>query len=441
MSLAMPRENRGHLLNILGVSFGIAIAIGGMIGAGILRTPSLIAAEVPDGGLILALWAIGALHASLEANVICELSTAMPRAGGFYVYAHRAFGDVGGLVVGWTVWITRLASTSALSVAFADFLALLWPAVAQHTVLAAIVMQLAIYSLNVVGLREGQRFQQVTSLVKALALAAFCVVAFVTASPHAPDIAAMTPPLTVMGVIAAFQSIVGAYAGWFEPAFFAEENTDPGRNIPRAIFTGLAIAAVLYLAVNAALLHALGLTQMAHGALPYATVLTQVAGKATGTLFAAGAMFVVVSCANAGIMTAPRVLFALSRDGLLPAALRNVNKGGSPYVAFLMTACCSVLLTSTGSFGLLFGLIGTLGVAAFALTIASVFVLRRREPDLLRPYRAILYPWLPALALAIDVTLLVLFLNVDWRGGLYAVVMWLACIPFAMIARRATRSA
>src|ERR1700742_2655613 len=93
---------RGQLLRILGVSFGIAVAIGGMIGAGILRTPSAIAAQVADARLILLLWVLGAVHAALEANVVSELATAIPRAGGFYVYAHRAFGDVGGLVVGWT---------------------------------------------------------------------------------------------------------------------------------------------------------------------------------------------------------------------------------------------------------------------------------------------------------------------------------------------------
>src|ERR1700753_430141 len=120
MSLATPLESRRHLLNILGVSFGIAVAIGGMIGAGILRTPSAIAAQVPDARLILLLWAIGAVHAALEANVVSELATAIPRAGGFYVYAHRAFGDVGGLVVGWTTWIARQASSAALSVAFAN---------------------------------------------------------------------------------------------------------------------------------------------------------------------------------------------------------------------------------------------------------------------------------------------------------------------------------
>jgi len=278
MSLAAPREQRGHLLHILGVSFGVAVAVGGMIGAGILRTPSLIVAAVPDAGFILALWAIGAVHAALEASVVSELSTAMPRAGGFYVYAHCAFGDVGGLVVGWTTWISRLASSAALSVAFADFLVPLWPGAAHFTAVVSVVMLLAMFGLNMIGLREGRAFQQASSLLKALALAAFCVVAFLVARPVPAGGAAALPMAGCAGAIAAYQLIIGAYAGWFEPAFFAEENTQPSRNVPRAMFIGLAIAATLYLAINAALLHALGVAGLAHGVLPYATILSRAVG-------------------------------------------------------------------------------------------------------------------------------------------------------------------
>jgi APA family basic amino acid/polyamine antiporter len=441
MTLSESRESRGQLLHILGVSFGIAVAVGGMIGAGILRTPSLIAAAVPDAGVIVALWAIGAVHTALEANVLSELATAVPRAGGFYVYAHRAFGDVGGLVVGWTTWITRLCSTAALSVAFADFLGILWPFAAQHTVLTAVAMQLTVFGFNTIGLREGRALQQATSIAKALALAAFCVVAFVTAAPPQTTVVAAPAAFGWVGIVAAYQFIVGAYSGWGEPTFFAEENTQPGRSLPRAMFIGIVLAGTLYVAINIALLHALGVGAVAHGTLPYTTVLTRAFGASAGTLFAIGAMVVVASCANAGIMSAPRVLLALSRDSLLPAVFSNVNKGGSPYAALAMTAAGALILTLSGSFGLLFGLIGTLSVGSLLLAIAAIFVLRRREPELARPWRAFGYPFLPALVLIVDIALLVLFLNANWWGALTAAILFLACIPFAMVARRANRKA
>ena len=440
-----PRNPRGQLLRVLGLSFGIAIAVGGMIGAGILRTPSLIAGLVPDVWLILALWALGAVHALLEANIVAELGTALPRSGGFYIYAQRAFGDLGGLMVGWPTWISRLASSSALSVAFADFLALLWPAAGRFTPEVAVAMLLVIFLFNMLGVRQGSALQQITSFAKALALVAFCIVAVIVAAPlHATSMAAVSAPAQAIGllsIVGAYQLIVGAYAGWYEPVFFTEEHVDPGRSIPRAMAFSILLTAVLYLSVNGALLYALGAHGVALNALPFTTVLNEAGGALPAILFAIGAMIVVASCSNAGVMSAPRILLALSRDKLLPAAFQNVNKGGSPYVAFMLTAAGSIALALSGSFSLLFGLIATLGSAAFVLVVASIFVLRRKEPALVRPFVARGFPWLPALVFVIDLALLGLFLNANWLGGLYAAILWIACIPFAIVARRARRRA
>ncbi|HEY1614199.1 MAG TPA: APC family permease [Rhizomicrobium sp.] len=426
----------GELLRILGVFFGIAVAVGAMIGAGILRTPSLIAHSIPDARLILALWALAAVHALLEANVVSELATAMPKAGGFYVYVHRAFGDVGGLIVGWTAWVQRLASTAALSVAFADFLALLWPAVSHFTAAAAVAMQVAMFGMNMIGLRPGRTFQEITSVLKALAFVAFCAIAFLIVAPAPTLPAALTHTAPFMAIVAAYQLIVGAYGGWYEPASFSEENTAPGRNLPRAMGVGIAVAATLYVAINAALLHALGTTGVAQSALPYVQILSRIGGASTATVFAACAVVIVVSCANVGIMAAPRVLLALSRDGMLPARFQVVNEGGSPTFAFVLTALGAIALALSGSFVLAFSLIATFQTASLILVILALFVLRRREPALARPFRSLFYPWLPALALAIDLALLGLFLSANVLSGLYALVLWLLCIPFAILLRR-----
>jgi APA family basic amino acid/polyamine antiporter len=318
MSIAAPRDSRGQLLHILGVSFGIAVAIGGMIGVGILRTPSLIAAQVPAMSLVLMLWVVGALQSALEANVICELATTFPRAGGFYVYAHRAFGDIGGLVVGWTAWISRLASSAALAVAFADFLALIWPFAGHHLSAVAAAMLIAIFGFNMVGLREGRSLQQLTSLAKALALAAFCVIAFMMATPLPTFAAASLPQAGALGLLGAYQMIVGAYAGWWQPIYFAGENVDPARSIPRSMLFGVVLTAALYIGINAALLHALGPQGVAASPLPFTAVLNRLGGTVPGLLFAVTAMLTVSSATNAQVMGAPRILFALSSDRLLP---------------------------------------------------------------------------------------------------------------------------
>jgi len=431
----VPR--RGELLQILGTTFGVAVAIGAMIGVGILRAPSSIAREVPDAFLIMVLWSVALAHALLEANVVAELGTAMPRAGGPYVYVHRALGDVGGLAVGWTLWAQRAASTAALSIAFAEFLGLLWPAAAKMAPAIAVAMQIAMFGANLVGLREGRAIQELTSLLKALALFGFCVIAFLVVAPARSGVAPAQALIGSAGMIAAYQLIVGAYAGWNEPAFFAEESRDRGRKLPRVMATGLLVTAVLYIAINGALLHVLGTGGVAGNALPFTTVLARVGGTAAAGGVAVFAMISVSSCANAGIMSAPRVLLALSRDGLLPGMFQSVNKGGSPSIATVVTALAAIAIALTGSFNVAFGLIATLQSAAFILVILSLFVLRKREPGMTRPFRAIGYPWLPAVALCVDLALFALFLTANWIGGLYAAILWLVCIPFAMIARHA----
>jgi len=437
VTLAAEQPRTG-LLHILGVSFGVAVGVGMMIGSGILRAPSTIAGEVPSAAWIIALWALGALHAALGANVVAELATALPRAGGSYVYAHRALGDIGGLIVGWANWISTLAGIAAASVSFANFLGLEWSYAHDHPGLVAVAMQIFLFATNMVGLREGRAMQLATSVLKSLMFLAFAAAAVSLGmqSGLSQTISAAAPAVGVWSLVAGYQLIRGAYAGWEAPVYFSEENAEPGRSIPRALFLGLAFTALLYVGVNAALLLALGVDGTARSVLPFNAVLVHFGNFWPVLLFSIGAMITVASCANANIMSAPRILFALSRDRLLPHALKQINSGGSPALAYGMSALCALALAATGSFSIVFGLIGTLNSLAGLLIGIGFFVLRVREPGLARPFRARLYPVLPALAVAVDGVLLLLFLRNDIDGAYFAIALSALCIPFALIARR-----
>jgi APA family basic amino acid/polyamine antiporter len=437
-----PALPRGHLLRLLGATFGVAVGVGEMIGSGILRSPSAIAMSLHESGIIIALWSFGALHALLGANILAELGTALPQAGGNYVYARRAFGQVAGLVVGWSIFASHLAGIAAASVVFADFLPLLWPPAAAYTGLVAVALQLLLYASNAVGLREGRALQETTSFAKALLLAAFIGAAIRVGASHqiavAPN-AIHFAPVGFLAYVGAYQLIAGAYAGWAAPVFFSEENVAPSRSIPRALLVGILITGALYVLVNAALLYALGTGGTAASSLPFSLVLQHVGGISVSTLFLIGAMITVTSCANANIMVAPRLLFAMSRDGMLPDSLQAVNEGGSPYFGFALTAVISLVLATTGAFRLVFGLIGTLNALSGVITDVSFFALRKREPDLPRPFRALLSPWLPALLVGIDGGLLVLFAAFDLKGAIVAAALCILCVPFALIAQRARR--
>ena len=435
-----PRQRRGHLLKILGVTFGIAIAVGNVIGSGIMRAPSSIAATVPDTAWIMGLWVLGGLHAALGANILAELGTAVPQSGGPYLYAHRAFGDVAGLIVGWAIFVAKLAGIAAASIAFSEFLPLLWPAASGFKLVTAIGMQLVLYGTNIAGLREGRVVQESTSLIKALLLLAFAGAAIAVAGPNGAaggSAAGPTPAFGWMAVIGAYALIKGAYSGWDAPVYFTEENEQPASSVPNALFIGLMMTSFLYVAVNAALLYALGPAATGATALPFSAVLDRIGGPLPGILFAVGAMITVFGVANANIMSSPRLLFAMARDGLLPPVFGSVNRGGTPDMAMLTVAAGTIALAATGSFVLVFGLIALLATVASVLVDAAIFVLRRREPDLPRPYRAFGYPFLPALVLIIDISLLLLFSSADYVGLAFAAGLSALCVPLAILARRA----
>ena len=439
---AETSDSRGGLLKILGVGFGVAVSVGAAIGAGILRAPASIAGEVPYAAVILGMWVLGGLQAMLSANIYAELSAAVPKSGGQNVLAQKIYGDLGRLVVGWAEWITCVAAVAATSVSFADFMPLIVPASSGHRAAVAAGLQIAIYGVNLFGLREGRAIQAVTSAVKAGMLLLFAVAAFLisTASRHAgpaasPVSAAYAVIWTWGGFILAYKLVAAAYTGWITPIIFAGENVSPGRSIPRALFLGIGLTAALYIAANAGLLFALGPAGIRASPLPFATVMSAIGGAIPALLFAVTAAIAVASCSNANAMSSSRVLYALAEDGILPRALRSVNAGGSPTLAFLMSAAVSLVLAATGRFALVFGLVATLNIANAVLIELGFFILRRREPELARPYRARGYPWLPALALAIDTAILCFIASADHEGILVALGLTLLCIPFAMAAR------
>jgi amino acid transporter len=431
----------GQLLRVLGLGFGVAVALGAVIGAGILRGPGEIAGALPSPWLMLGLWVAGGAHAAMSANNVCELAAAMPHAGGFYVYSRRAYGPGGGILVGWSDWINITASIASLSIVFAEFLALLVPAAGAHKTLIALGALGALTGLNGLGVREGGRFQTASSALKGAALLGFCLLVFAAAlagrasAPHAA--AAMGAPLTLAGVIGAYQIIVGAYGGWEAPAAFAEEHHAPGRTIPRALLLGVGLSILLYVLVNLALILALPGAALTKSTFAVADALSALWGRAGYVAAVAAGMLTVLSCLNSQLMQAPRVLYGLARDGLFPALGLRVNAGGTPSASLWLTAVIAAALSATGSFDFTFALLAAMVVVSNVMTDGALFILRRRAPTLERPYRARFYPLLPALALCLDLALFVLFVAGSPASGAIALALIaLSAAAAWMLARR-----
>jgi len=428
-----PKPESTHLLRVLGLAFGVAVGVGSMIGGGILRAPGAVLDQVPYPAIALGLWAAAGLHAMLSANVIAEVMTALPKSGGLFVPARAAFGRPGGLLIGWTDWLSFLAAIAALSIACGEFLALIVPAVDGHEGSAGAAISIILFLINLAGVREGSAVQIVGSALKgAFLIGLGCAVFLLPAAPGVTSAASsgeLMRPLGLWGLVVAYQLIMGVMAGWTSPAYFSEEDTQPDKNIPRSLFSSILAVSAVYLLINGALIYAVPLDQLRASELPIALAASNILGPLSIKIVAAAAIVIILSCNNANIMVASRVLHGLARERLFPAVAERVNKGGTPHVALWATAFFSLLLTFTGEFETVFLIMGALAILPLIVAEAALFRLRKTSLELPRPYTAIAYPWLPALALLVDCSLLALFIAADWKSGLSIVAAVAICIP------------
>lgn len=412
----------GGLLRILGFSFALAVGVGSVIGGGILRTPASVADAVGSVEIALILWAAVAIHSFIQANVIAELMAALPKAGGLFVPARAAFGEPGGLLIGWVDWLNVVAAVAVLSIITAEFLGTFVPVIGAHPGIAGAMIAVPFFVLNWLGVREGSTAQIVGSLAKFAFLLAIAALIFLSPPPSsvaAP--AASAAPITLLGIVLGYQLIFGAYAGWTSPAYFAGEDTNPGRNIPRSLFATVAAVAILYLLVSAAVSYALPFEALRTSKLAAADAVGGILGSSALQTVAAGAVLIAVTCLNANIMLAPRILYGLAEQRLFPAFALTVNRGGTPSVALAVTAVTSMALALSGEFETVFRIMATLGMFPLLVADLALFKLRRDAPDLPRPYRAKLYPVLPAIAVVLDLGVMAAFLLSDWTSGLFIV--------------------
>jgi len=403
---AIPRgaspAARGQLRRLLGLGFGLAVIVGSTIGVGILRTPGLVASHLPSSSALLILWVAGGVYTLLGAVCMAELGTMMPRAGGYYVYARRGFGDWVGFGVGWTDWLTYGTVLAYASIGLAEFSSVLFPALAGWVRPVAIATLLAMVALQWVGLKVSARFQEWTTAIKFLAFLALIVAAFTMGPALKPHGAAGGLPgaLTLPGVILALQAVVIAYGGWQSALYFTEEDRDPARNLPRAMIGGLVSVIVVYLLVNLALLAVLPLAELAKSTLPGADAAAILAGERGKQLLTVLSVISLLPLLNAILMIGTRILFAMGRDGLVSRRTSSVNPGGTPDVATLVTTGAAILLIATGTFQTLIALASVFLAVNYAVCCLALVVLRRREPDTPRPFRAWGYPASAALVVA-----------------------------------------
>jgi APA family basic amino acid/polyamine antiporter len=410
---------KGTLLRILGLAFGLAAVIGHTIGQGILRSPGVVADSSSSPGVIIGLWVLGGVVVLISAVAYAELGAAIPRAGGTYAYVTRAFGNAAGTFTGLAILVGQMTSLALMTYIIGEFLVRL--GVGGGTMdpawlgLGALGLMCLV---NLTGTRIAGMSQVTLSVAKVFILLGLVIVLFAQPGVSPPPVATPAPLLTGWQATAtALLLVMNTYGGWQSLTYYGEELTDPGRTIPRSLFTGILAVSVIYILINMAMLHVLTPAQMSASTLPAADAAAIVFGAKGDIALTMFGLLSVAAIANFFVMSSSRMAFALARGGSLPIQLSYVARNGTPHFAVGFIAVIAALFIVTGSYVTLATTTTSVTQFNFVATLACVFALRRKEPELERPYRAPFYPWFPLFAIILSVAILLVFIVKDpWNA-------------------------
>ncbi|MFC5862965.1 APC family permease [Acidicapsa dinghuensis] len=409
-----------ELPRVLGGSHAMAIVVGTIIGSGIFLVPTEMMQAVGSSGLVYLAWVVGGLLSLFGAMTYAELGSMMPYAGGEYVYLRGAYGDRTGFLYMWTWFaVAKPASIASVTSGLArtlgifavfhwlDMVAFALPVRVHGELLPvmwsqifAIGMTWLITGLNYLGIKKAGDFQVLFTMLKAvliLVVVGFCFASstgswgnFATTLPHATG--------GVTGFMIALIATLWAYDGWNDLTMVAGEVKTPERNLPFALIGGLFVVGALFMATNAAIQYILAAPQIAASPRPAVAALSVVAGPAGAALGAAGMALSIFVTLNGTIMSGARIPFAAARDGLFFPPFGKIHpRFKSPSTSLVIQGLLStVLLIALGRFQQLFELAVFAEWLFYMLTATTVFVYRRKHPEMTRPYRVWGYPVLPA---------------------------------------------
>ena len=429
-------HNRGRLLQVLGMWFGIAAAIGNTIAAGIVRTPGDVAQRLPSAWLFLGVWILGGAYALVGASSMAELGALIPRSGGQYNFSRRGIGEYAGFLVGWSDWLSTCGTNAAVAIVIGEYSLAFVGDFDEHTrkvfiksVAVSILLLFAFLQWR--GVKWGSGIQLGTAALKTGAFVIVVVACFLFGGNlrHAAAASAIPLPslhagwLLVAAFLLSLQAVIYTVDGWDGVIYFGAEVKNPGRDVPRAIFGSVFSIMGIYLLLNAAVLYVLPMGEIAGNNFALGAAANRVFGHFGDPVIRIIMIISLLSCINACQMFAARTLFAMSNDRLFFKQASRVNKGGTPVSALLLSTIIGIIFI-LGSFDTVIAMLSFFFVANYTLSYASLFRLRKREPHVPRPYRAWGYPWTSAIALIASAVFLVASLGMDFKNAIQQGQWW-----------------
>ena len=412
-------DSSSELVRGLGTWDAALLTIGAVLGTGIFITTADIARVLPHPALILLVWLAGGLLTLAGALTYAELGALYPHAGGMYHYLKEAYGPLWGFLYGWACFLVIMSGgIAALAVAFGEYLGSFLPFFSTgHVVLeqalggfvwrvsggqlAATGAILALTAVNYLGLRQGAGVQNVLTVLKVGSIGLFVALGFLVRAPVEVEMAAALP---AGGLLAAFGvgmiAALWTYDGWYGATFSAGEMRDPKRNLPLGLIWGTLAIVTLYMLLNVLYLRALPVTAMAQTSRIGETAAVALFGAAGGRLLSAAVLVSTFGCLAATILYSPRIYLAMARDGVFFRSLAAVHpRHRTPGRSLWAQSGWAIVLTLSGTYEQIYTYVVFAAVLFHVATGAAVFVLRRKRPEMVRPYRTWGYPWVPALFL------------------------------------------
>lgn len=432
----------------LGVSASVAIVVGTIIGSGIFRVPSTMMLAVGSAQMVYLAWIVGGILSFAGALTYAELGAMKPQAGGEYVYIRDSYGPLWSFLYAWTWFaVAKPASIATVTTGLTDALSTLpgfggltektfqagWaPTYAQ---LVAIAVTIFISLLNYWGIRKAGTFQVIFTVMKIAMLLVIAAIGFSYSAGTFHNFTTTVPPTS--GFMIALVAALWAYDGWNDLNMVAGEIKDPTRNIPIGLIVGVAIVAVLYMLMNAAIQYVLPASAIAASRSPASAMTQVVLGTGGAIIITAGIALSMIVTLNGTIMSGSRIPFAVARDGYFFEALATVHpRFKTPSTSIFVQALLAILLLLVAAtFKELLELAIYSEWLFYMIAASTIFVFRYREPDVPRPYRTWGYPVVPALFIIASAILLYFTFMENVKNSLSGTVVILAGIPIYLYFR------
>jgi basic amino acid/polyamine antiporter, APA family len=400
VSKSASSHTHESLPRVVGTLGSTAIVIGTIIGSGIFLVPHNVALKVGSATSLFLVWIVGGLLALAGSLSLAELGTAMPDAGGIYVYLREAYGRLFAFLYGWgSLLVIDSGSAATLAVAFSIYTGRFIPLSPLGQKLVAVGVIAVLTAINVLGARESAVVQTIFTVAKLTGLAIIVLFAIFTRHLHTITVGSGPLPtahttLSSFGV--ALIGVLWAYQGWHQLSYTAGEIRNPSRALPISYLLGTLIVAGAYLSANWAYLHVISFRALVENERVAAVAMQAMSGSA-GALFVSGLILCsIFGALNGTVLTSPRVYFAMGQDRVFFPGLGSVHpRFKTPAVAVVTLGVWGAVLAASGTYEQLYTYVIFAGWIFYGAAIMSVIVLRRRQPDRIRPYRVFGYPILP----------------------------------------------